>query len=246
MLALAWLFLRTCKDIFGLRQRITACFARPSFLPIQSIREACTLLSVPSQKPEHFLAALLFPVLRWNLQQSGGVVFRPCAADGARELTDMKFNEHVQLQKESFLVEGMHEDARMHGKMRTKHDRLVLPLHYLDSVCRLYFAEKLRLGDAFDLEGVKVCCATEDGFLRYFSIEVALLRMSCHVAGTCWSQTWPLYIVWLARRMGHGVCAHHRGPQAYHQDDVYLWPPLRFPLVLAGLRKNGPQACKRR
>ena len=122
------------QDVFGLRQRLTACFARPTWQSIQDIRAACAELPVASKKPEHFLAALLFPILRWNLQQPAGVVFRPSAHDGAQELVDLKFNEHVQLQKENFLVDGSHEESRMHGKMRTKHDRLVIPLHYLHEI----------------------------------------------------------------------------------------------------------------
>ena len=113
-------------------------FARPTWVPIKDIRAACDSLPVSSKKPEDFLAALLYPVFRWSLTVPSGQVFKPCVHDGARDAVDSKFDEHVALQRESFLVEGQHEEAKTHGKLRTKHDRLVLPLHHLDCLCRLW------------------------------------------------------------------------------------------------------------
>ena len=78
--------------------------------------------------------------------------FEPCEADGARAVVHSKFDEHVALQKENFLVAVQQEEAKVHGKVPTKHDRLVLPLHHLDTVCRM-FADKQKV-DGFSLEGL--------------------------------------------------------------------------------------------
>ena len=99
------------------------------------------------------MAALVFPVLRWNLTKPAGVVFKPCSDDGAREATDDKFDEHMTLQKESFLVAGQHAVSRRHGKLRTKHDRWAMPMNYLNEICIHYHAENRRLGANFDVEG---------------------------------------------------------------------------------------------
>ena len=127
------------------------CFGRPSWTPIREIRAACTSLPVPSKRPEDFVAGLLFPVLRWSLSVPQGQLYQPSEEDGALDVVDQKFDEHVASQKESFLVHGKHEDSKTHGKLRTKYDRLLLPLHHLDTVCSLWLSESANA--AIDLTG---------------------------------------------------------------------------------------------
>ena len=78
----------------------------------------------------------------------------PSVEDGAQEIVDEKFDEHVAIQKENFLVDDQQEESKRHGKLRTKHDRLVIPLHYLDALCEHWVSERARLGGALDLEGL--------------------------------------------------------------------------------------------
>lgn len=148
-----------------MRQRLTICFGRPSWTPIREIRAACESLPVQSKKPEDFVASLLFPILRWSIAEPKGKLYKPSAADGALELVDQKFDEHVALQRENFLVNGKHEEAKTHGKLRTKYDRLVLPLHHLDAVCALWLQESAANGAGFDIEGQACACLFFVGFM---------------------------------------------------------------------------------
>ena len=128
------LFHATLKDTFGLRQRVTAVFGHPLWLSIQEIRAACEELPVPSRKPQHFVAGLVFPALRWSVKRTG-MTFRASNADGASTLADRNFNQHVEAQKDAFLQYGRQDEAKYHGKLRTKFDRLVLALHVLNALC---------------------------------------------------------------------------------------------------------------
>ena len=141
-------FRATQRDTFGLRQRVTAVFGHPLWLSISDIRAACNQLPVPSRKPEDFLAGLCFPALRWSVKRQG-MVFKPSEADGACELADRQFNQHMECQREAFLEYGRQDEAKYHGKLRTKFDRLVVSLHILNALCRAW---RLR-GDQTDITG---------------------------------------------------------------------------------------------
>ena len=58
-------------------------------------------------------------------------------ADDAAALTDRNFDQHRELQREAFLEYGRQDEAKYHGKLRTKFDRLVLSLHILSALCCL-------------------------------------------------------------------------------------------------------------
>ena len=122
-------------DSFGLRQRVTACFGPPTWMELDDIRQACAALPTASQKPEDYVAGLLFPLLRWSVKDTAGSVYTPCADDGAAGLVDGNFNAHVSMQKETFLKPGCHEEAKYHGKLRTKFNRLTIAMHVLSAVC---------------------------------------------------------------------------------------------------------------
>lgn len=131
------LFKATLNDTFGLRERLTACFAEPLWLSIKDIRRACALLPVPSRKPVDFVAGLFFPLLRWSVARGDSAVgtFEASDVDGALELVDQKFDGHMDNQKDCFLRPGSHQQAKYHGKLRTKFDRMALSTHVLDLIC---------------------------------------------------------------------------------------------------------------
>lgn len=132
-------FKATTKDVFGFRQRVTALFGEPMWLSMAETRENCQKLPIASKTPLEFLAALLFPLLLWSVK-NGTLLYTADATDGARDLADANFDGHVALQKESFLRPGLHEDARYHGKLRTKFDRATLATHLLSAICSSFCA----------------------------------------------------------------------------------------------------------
>ena len=97
-------FKATVKDAFGLRQRLTVAFDRPSWLSINQIRTACMKLPVASHTPEDYLAGLLYPIFANSVKRPGGKVFKPATADGAAKAVDEKFDTHMELQQASLLV----------------------------------------------------------------------------------------------------------------------------------------------
>ena len=63
------------------------------------------------------------------------MTFIPCPGDGAQALVDENFDEHMAMQQDAFLQPGRHEEAKYHGKLRTKFNRMALALHVLQAVC---------------------------------------------------------------------------------------------------------------
>ena len=118
------------KDTFGLRQRITVVYARPSFLDIQFIESACDELPAETEHiPAKFLAFLLYPLFAWSLKQDAakkeagkplGTVFTPDRTDGAKDIVWAKFNARNRKQDDCYLQPGMHETSKYHGKLKTK------------------------------------------------------------------------------------------------------------------------------
>ena len=128
------------EDIIGLRQRLTVVYARPLFMEIGEIRQACHQLPEDlSWRPAPFVAALLFPLIALSLKKEAavdtesavdstvGTVFYP-AEDGARDLIDSKFNARNQKQKGCFLQPDSHHLSKYHGKLKTKYDRMLTNL----------------------------------------------------------------------------------------------------------------------
>ena len=139
-------FRATLADKIGLRQRLTVSFPRPTWKTIAEIRNACALLPVPSHTPDDYVAALLFPVLRNSLSRQP-IVYTADLGDGASKVVDDKFDSHMALQRENFLVPFQQEVSKKHGKLRTKFDRLVIAVHLLNTYCE-YFESA-----SFDLAG---------------------------------------------------------------------------------------------
>ena len=128
-------FKATVRDVFGFRQRVTALYGEPLWSRLEDINAACRQLPLrDSHKPEDCLATLLVPLLRWSLRHKR-LSFAASDQDGAQERTAQNFNAHVDMQKDAYLKPGRHEEARFHGKLRTKFDRLVLAVHILNSIC---------------------------------------------------------------------------------------------------------------
>ena len=98
------------------------------------IRANCKKLPIESHKPAYFLAALMYPLFLWSLKHAK-LEYTAEENDGALAKADENFDGHVALQKEAFLQPGKHDDARYHGKCRTKFDRVVLSTHLLNSIC---------------------------------------------------------------------------------------------------------------
>ena len=130
-------FRATKKDVFGFRQRVTALFGEPLWLSMAETRKNCALLPIPSHRPAEFLAALLLPVLLWSVKQEK-LVYHACEEDGAREYSDANFDGHLSCQREAFLKPGLHDDAKYHGKLRTKFDRMVLATHFFHAICEQF------------------------------------------------------------------------------------------------------------
>ena len=149
-------FKATVKDVFGFRQRVTALYGEPLWLSLEDIRAACEQLPLQnSRKPADFVATLLLPLLRWSLTHDT-LTFAASAADGAQQRTAQNFNAHVDMQKEAYLQPGQHEEARFHGKLRTKFDRMVLSVHVLRTVC-VSWAAYLRAEPAGATVGTDWC-----------------------------------------------------------------------------------------
>lgn len=124
----------TLQDVFGLRQRVTAVYGAPKWSTIAEVRSACAKLPTQSHKPAQFMAGLCYPLLRWAVGRDG-MTFIPCPGDGAQALVDENFDEHMAMQQDAFLQPGRHEEAKYHGKLRTKFNRMALALHVLQAVC---------------------------------------------------------------------------------------------------------------
>ncbi|CAJ1339118.1 unnamed protein product, partial [Effrenium voratum] len=133
------------SDWFGLRQRLTVLFAPPTWLRLRDIKAACHKLPPETGfKPEVCLSARLYPLFHWSLDRDRalalegkppGDLYEAASDDGAQDLVDQKFDFRVEKQRSCFLVPGQQEEAKHHGKMRTKYDRMVLAVHYLNHLC---------------------------------------------------------------------------------------------------------------
>ena len=151
---------RLMKDVIGLRQRLTVVYARPLFMTIADIRQACAELpSEVQHKPALFLACLLFPLLKQSLKKEAeqakasadvqaedtpvcislGTVFSPSVDDGASAIVDAKFDARNQKQKGCYLQPQAHQLSKYHGKLKTKYDRMILSIHYLNALAKHYF-----------------------------------------------------------------------------------------------------------
>lgn len=131
-------FKATLNDAFGLRERLTVSFEEPIWLSIREIREACARLATATGKPKDFVAGLLLPLFKWSASREGGQDFKASEEDGARELADVKFDGHMDLQRQSFLKPGQHQQSKAHGKLRTKFDRMALAMHALYVLCKKF------------------------------------------------------------------------------------------------------------
>lgn len=136
------LFNATLQDTFGLRRRLTVCFGHPTWMELSAIREACGRLPVASNKPDDFVAGLLFPIVRWSVKEASGAIYRATTDDGADKLVEANFNEHTAMQKDAFLKPGLHEEAKYHGQLRTKFDRMAIAMHVLHAVCKAWWGHK--------------------------------------------------------------------------------------------------------
>jgi hypothetical protein len=129
------LFRAMVDDTFGLRQRLTVCFCEPPWekMCISDIRAACDRLPVPAKKPEMFIASLLFPLLVSSIAKPEGSLIT--AQGEALELVDANFNDHKAMQEDAFLKPDRHNEAKHHGKLRTKFQRMMLSTHLLNACC---------------------------------------------------------------------------------------------------------------
>jgi hypothetical protein len=123
-------------------------------MEIGEIRQACHQLPEDlSWRPAPFVAALLFPLIALSLKKEAavdtesavdstvGTVFYP-AEDGARDLIDSKFSARNQKQKGCFLQPDSHHLSKYHGKLKTKYDRMLMGVNYLNELAKHYFAMK--------------------------------------------------------------------------------------------------------
>ena len=145
------IFKATINDYFGLRERLTASFEEPMWLSIREIREACARLATTSRKPVDFMAGLLLPLFRWSVSRDDGQDFSASEDDGAIQLADVKFDGHMDLQRQSFLKPGRHQESKYHGKLRTKFDRMALAMHALHVLCKAFKEASAAL--AFTVDG---------------------------------------------------------------------------------------------
>jgi hypothetical protein len=141
----------TKKDVFGFGQRVTALFGEPLWLTMAETRRNCELLPIASHKPADFLAAVLFPLLLWSVKQPE-LVYQASVEDGARAVADANFDSHVSMQRDAFCQPGRHDEAKYHGKLRTKFDRTVLAVHFLNSICKTFVEKKLGHVGIFELQ----------------------------------------------------------------------------------------------
>ena len=121
----------TLNDHFGLRQRITVCYGEPPWRPstLASIRAACTALPVSTGKPHMFVAHLLWPLFRSSIVDGPIVRKPPDGEGGSFNVVERNFDAHCDMQEEAFLKPGRHDEAKHHGKMWCKFDRMALALH---------------------------------------------------------------------------------------------------------------------
>jgi hypothetical protein len=143
----------TAQDAFGLRQRVTAVYGPPKWSTIAAIRLACSTLPTPSKKPAQFIAGLCYPLLRWAVGREG-MTFVPCPTDGAQTFVDANFDEHMEMQHDAFRQLGRHEEAKYHGKLRAKFNRMALSLHVLQAVCAAWrsTADATDIADTWGLD----------------------------------------------------------------------------------------------
>ena len=90
---------------------------------IGTIREACRKLPVPTHRPIDFVAALMLPLFRWSVARVKPDVFE--GDDEGQASSDQMFDSHMDHQRENFLQAGKHHEAKRHGKLRTKFDRML-------------------------------------------------------------------------------------------------------------------------
>ena len=154
-------------DTFGLRQRLTVAYVEPLFLNIEDIRAACQKLPRETEhRPESFLAGLLYPLLHASLCRAVPVAdgacegqrFRPKMEDGAAGLVGQKFNFRNQKQKACYLQDGLHEQAKYNGKLKTKYDRMLLGVKYMHSLITHYLCMKEAGVDMFSF-ALSLCVA---------------------------------------------------------------------------------------
>ena len=74
-------------------------------------RSCFSRLPVPSRKPTDFVAGLLLPLFKWSVSRNGGGCFEADSEDGASNLVDGKFDGHMDLQHQSFLKPGRHQES---------------------------------------------------------------------------------------------------------------------------------------
>ena len=81
---------------------------------------------------------MLLPLFKWSVSREDGQDFEASGDDGARDLADVKFDGHMDLQRQSFLQPGQHQQSKYHGKLRTKFDRMALAMHALYVLCKKF------------------------------------------------------------------------------------------------------------
>ena len=128
-------------------------YARPLSMDIEDIREACQQLPADTHhKPANFLAHMMYPLLSHSLKTEAavdiaavsplccplGTTFTPSVADGASGVVDAKFNARNQKQKSCYLQPGCHHLSKYNGKLKTKYDRMLLGLHYANTLASHY------------------------------------------------------------------------------------------------------------
>ena len=126
-------------------------YGHPTWARISEIRAASQRLPAKSHKPEHFLAGSLFPVFRWNVSLEQPMVYTPSDEDGGSHVVDANFDEHTSMQRDAYLKPGRHDEARCHGKLRCKIDRMSCAMHVLHAVCKTWSAASVG-NPNFDVE----------------------------------------------------------------------------------------------
>lgn len=142
--------LYTGNDRLGLRGRINLFYTRPALKRSQEIQSANDRLnnSTGSNRLESDLVELFYPLYQAHaVEHRDEAVFTPhlgcpfltCfseAEDGAAYIYfSEKFDEHVRLQEENFLVQ--HDLSKQHGKLKGKHLRHAINWPQLD-MCFLW------------------------------------------------------------------------------------------------------------
>lgn len=88
------------------------------------------------------------------------MTFVPCSTDGAQDLVDQNFDERAAMQRDAFLQPGQHEEAKYHGKLRTKFSRMALSLHALQALCAAW-RQSADANDVTDTWGMDFQVATQ-------------------------------------------------------------------------------------